>query len=193
MMFGQKLLVLTVGGVCFLAFSWGMFRHFRSVGPMPAGMRMIGAVSFVAMVVFTWSVLAAPLSSIWPAAPVLSAGALALFGWAVATTRNTEFAVAFTQVQPAALVTRGPFRYVRHPFYTSYLIFWLATGVATTSVICWIGPAILLACYIVAAQREERLISRGRFGAEYASYASRTGILLPRLIKKRQRMFGWRG
>lgn len=188
----QKLLVLAVGVACFLAFSWGMFRHFRSVGPMPVGMRLIGGGSFAAIIVFTWSVLAVPLSRVWPAAPILSAAALALFGWAVATTRNTEFAVAFTQAQPPVLVTGGPFRYVRHPFYTSYLLFWLATGFATASGICWIGPAILLGCYIIAARGEERLISRGCFGAEYASYVSRTGILLPRLIKKRQRTFSWR-
>ncbi len=191
-MLGQKLLVLAVGGACFSAFSWGMFRHFRCIGPMPVGMRLIGAVSFVSMVVFTWSVLAVPLSGIWPAAPILSAAALALFGWAVATTRYTELAVAFTPAQPPVLVTSGPFRYVRHPFYTSYLLFWLATGVATTSGICWIGPAILLGCYIIAARGEEHLISHGRLGAEYASYASRTGILLPRLMKKRQRAFSWR-
>lgn len=191
-MLGQKLLVLVPGVACFLAFSWGMFRHFRCVGPMPVGMRLIGAVSFVAMTVFTWSVLAVPLSSVWPAAPVLSVAALALFGWAVATTRDTEFAVAFAHAQPPVLVTTGPFRYVRHPFYTSYLLFWLATGVATASGISWIGPAILLGCYIIAAREEEHLISHGRLGAEYAGYASRTGILLPRLIKKRQRAFSWR-
>ncbi len=137
-MFGQKLLVLAVGVVCFFAFSWGMFKHFRSVGPMPVGMRLIGAVSFIAMVVFTWSVLAAPLSSIWLAAPVLSVGALAVFGWAVAVTRSKEFAVAFTQAEPRVLVMDGPFRYVRHPFYASYLLFWLATGIATTNGMCWI-------------------------------------------------------
>ena len=191
-MLGQKLLVLAAGAACFLAFSWGMFRHFRSVGPMPAGMRLIGAVSFVAMVVFIWSVLAAPLSSVWPAAPILSAAALALFGWAVATTRNTELAVAFTRAQPPVLVTDGPFRYVRHPFYASYLTFWLGTAIATTNGMCWIGPVILLGFYIVAAQGEERLILHGRHGSDYASYAGRTGILLPRLIKKRQRAFSWR-
>ncbi len=191
-MVGPKLLVLAVGTACFLAFSWGMFRHFRNVGPMPVGMRLIGAVSFIAMAVFTWSVLAMPLSRVWPAVPVLSSVALALFGWAVATTRNAQFAVAFTQAQPKILVTGGPFRYMRHPFYTSYLIFWVATCVATINGMGCIAPLILLVCYIIAARKEESLISHGRFGAEYASYTRRTGIVLPRLITRRQQQLGWR-
>lgn len=192
MMVDPKVLVLTAGAACFLAFGWAMFGHFRTVGPMPVGMRLIGAVSFISMAVFTWSVLATSLSNVWLAGPVLSSAALALFGWAVATTRNAQFAIAFSQAQPTVLVTGGPFRYMRHPFYTSYQIFWVGTGVATMNGIGWIGPSILLACYILAARKEESLISQGRFGAEYASYASRTGIVLPRLIKRRRQVLGWR-
>ncbi len=179
-MVGQNLLVLVPGAACFLAFSWGTLRHFRSVGPMPLGMRLIGAVSLVTMTAFAWSVLAMPLSRIWPAAPVLSIGSLALFVWTVHTTRGAGLALAFAGGQPSGLMVSGPFCYVRHPFYTSYLIFWLATCVATNSGVCWTGLLTLLVCYVTAARAEERLISRGRFAAEYAGYVAGTGMFLPR-------------
>ncbi len=174
-----RMLILTFSGLSFVTFTWAMLMHFRSVGPMPLGMRFIGAVSAVTMAAFIWSVLAMPLSKFWLAAPILSLASLTLFAWTIRTTRSAGFAVAFAEVQTSAITINGPFRYVRHPFYTSYIIFWLATGFATTSSVYWFGPTVLLACYIVAARREEQLMSRSDLGAEYARYASRTGMFLP--------------
>ena len=175
----EKLTVLAFGAACFLTFTWAMFRHFRSDGPMPFGMRLVGAVSLATMAVFIWCVCTMQPSPLWPAAPILSVASLASFVWTVRATRDTRFAVAFTATKPSALVESGPFRYVRHPFYASYIIFWLATCFATASSVCWVGPAILLACYVVAARREECLMSQSDYGAAYASYASRTGMFFP--------------
>lgn len=175
----EKLTVLAFGAACFLAFTWAMLRHFRSDGPMPFGMRVVGATSLAAMAVFIWSVCTAQLSRVWPVAPILSAVSLASFGWAVHATRNAGLAFAFAAAKPSVLVVSGPFRYVRHPFYISYLLFWFATCFATSSSICWVGPLMLLACYAAAARKEERLMARSDLGAEYASYASRTGMFFP--------------
>lgn len=175
----ERLTVLALGAACFLAFTWAMLGHFRSDGPMPFGMRVIGATSLAAMAVFTWCVCTAQLSRAWPVTPILSAVSLASFAWAVHTTRNADFAFAFAATKPSILVVSGPFHYIRHPFYTSYLIFWFATCFATTSSVCWVGPLTLLTCYVVAARREERLMADGDLGAEYASYASRTGMFFP--------------
>ena len=175
----ERLTVLAFGAMCFLAFSSAMLGHFRSDGPMPFGMRVIGATSLAAMAIFAWSVCTAQLSRVWLIAPVLSAASLAFFAWAVHATRNAGFAFAFAETRPSNLVVSGPFHYVRHPFYTSYMIFWLATCFATTSSVCWVGPLVLLGCYVVAARREERLMARSDLGAEYASYAARTGMFVP--------------
>jgi len=80
----------------------------------------------------------------WPAAVVLSMGSLALFTWSVSATFNSDFALAFAKAQPSRLMVSGPFRYVRHPFYTSYLIFWLAIFVATLSSMCTLESLVLL-------------------------------------------------
>ena len=176
----EKLTVLASSAACFLAFAWAMLRHFRSDGPMPFGMRLIGAVSLATMATFTWFVCTAQPSRLWPVAPILSAASLASFAWAVYATRTASFAVAFAATKPSVLVVSGPFRYVRHPFYTSYMIFWFATCFATTSSVCWVGPALLLACYAMAARKEECLMSRSDLGAEYAGYASRTGMFFPK-------------
>lgn len=185
---GFRLLVLLPGAACFLGFSWGTLKHFRPVGPVPRGMRFVEAVSIVMVAVFAWLVLERPLSMFWPAAPILCLVSLALFVWAVRTTRDAGFALAFTGTPPPAIVTSGPFRHVRHPFYTSYLIFWFATCIATMSRLSWAGSIILLMCYVVAARKEEQHLSRGQLAAEYARYASQTGMFLPRLLERRQNL-----
>ena len=176
----EKLTVLAFGAACFLAFAGAMLGHFRSDGPMPFGMRLIGALSLATMAAFAWSVCKGRLSQLWPVVPILSAVSLASFAWAVHATRAAGLAVAFAATKPAALVEDGPFRYVRHPFYASYLIFWFATCFATASSTYWVGPLTLLACYVVAARKEECLMAQGGLGAEYASYAARTGMFFPR-------------
>lgn len=175
----EKLIVLACGATCFLAFAWAMHGHFHLDGPVPLGMRLIGAVSLATMAVFTWSVCTAWRSRLWPVAPILSGVSLASFAWAVHATKGARLAVAFAGTKPSALMVSGPFRYVRHPFYTSYLLFWFATCFATASSACWVGPPILLACYVVAARKEEWLMMHGDLGADYASYASRTSMFLP--------------
>lgn len=184
MMLGMRLLVLLPGAACFIGFSWGTLRHFRSAGSVPLGMRLIEAISIVVMAAFAWLVLMRPLSDAWLAAPALCLGSLALFVWTVRTTRDAGFALAFSGAQPPTVLMSGPFRYVRHPFYTSYLIFWFATCIATMSSLCWIGSIVIFVCYVVAAREEERIMSQGRLAAEYARYVSRTGMFLPRLARK---------
>ena len=179
-----KLLVLLPGAACFVGLSWGTVRHFDSAGPVPHGMRLIEAVSIAMMAVFAWLVLTRSLSWLWPAAPILCLVSLALFIWTVRTTRNAGFALAFSGAQPPTVLMSGPFRYVRHPFYTSYLLFWFATCTATMGSLPWIGLLILLVCYATAAREEERIMSRGRLAAEYGRYASQTGMFLPRFNKK---------
>ena len=183
-MLGLKLLVLLPGAVCFAGFSWGTVRHFRSVGPVPHGMRLIEAVSIAMMAVFAWLILMRSLSWLWPATPALCLVSLALFTWTVRTTRNADFALAFSGAQPSTVLMSGPFRYVRHPFYTSYLIFWFATCTATMGSLSWVGLLILLVCYAMAAREEERIMFRGRLSSKYAAYASQTGMFLPRINKK---------
>jgi len=180
---GQAL-VLAPSLACFLAFSWGTLRHFRSAGPMPPGMRLIGAVSLVTMTAFAWSVLAEPLPGTWPLAVVLATGSLALFVWTVRATRDAGLALAFAGAQPSELVVVGPFRYLRHPFYTSYLLFWLATFIATLSNICALGLFVLLVCYVTAAREEEYSISRSRLAIQYVQYASGAGMFLPKLKRR---------
>jgi protein-S-isoprenylcysteine O-methyltransferase Ste14 len=80
---------------------------------------------------------------------------------------------------PPQLVTGGLYRYVRHPIYTTSLIFiWLLP------VLTWnlLGLIIGFTLYfLIGAKFEERKLLR-EFGDAYAEYRNRTPMLVPGLV-----------
>ncbi len=104
--------------------------------------------------------------------------AIVLFGWAVLATRQNRPALAFAGDRPDHLFRSGPYAYIRHPFYTSYLLFWLGCAVATSSLILMILFLALTAIYTVAAVGEERDFSRSAIHEEYEAFRRDDGILL---------------
>lgn len=82
---------------------------------------------------------------------------------------------------PSEIVIRGPYRYVRHPFYTGFLLALLAAFLA------WPQPLTLLlllygfAALAITAAREERRLSQSELGEAYRRYAHGTGRFLPRI------------
>lgn len=79
------------------------------------------------------------------------------------------------------LVTRGPFRWVRHPVYAGNIMVGLGMSLAFLSLPCLL---LTIIASIVALRRtaieEEMLSSPLAFGTEYERYRSRTGRFLPR-------------
>ena len=79
------------------------------------------------------------------------------------------------------LVTTGPYRWVRHPFYVSFLL-----GIVANSLVManWFlfacGVTVFLLFAIRSRIEEENLLAR--FGDDYRRYRERTGAFLPRLL-----------
>lgn len=175
----SSLLVLT-GLVCFVAFSWGLRGHFRSTGPMAPGMKLTSALSLIGFIWFVVRVFRQGESLAWPLAMVCFIASFWVFAWAVRTTRRARPALAFDDVKPDSLFREGPYRHVRHPFYLSYLIFWVGTAVSTAGLLPWAVPFIMLAAYRRAALQEERNFETSPLAEPYAQYRARAGMFLPR-------------
>ena len=79
---------------------------------------------------------------------------------------------------PTALITTGPFAFVRHPFYLAYSLAWMAAPVATHGPMITLFGVAAVATYIVAARREERQLE-AHFGDAYRAYRLKAGLLLP--------------
>jgi protein-S-isoprenylcysteine O-methyltransferase Ste14 len=168
-----------LGLICFAAFSWGVKGHFRQTGAMPAGMKLTSALSLLGFAWFLYHLTAGAAAG-WPVALILFAGALAVFTWAIKATRKTPPTLAFDTDQPSFLLHQGPYRYVRHPFYLAYIMFWIATALAAHTLLAWAAPAIMTSLYIHAATREERKFAMSELSAAYATYRTQAGMFLPR-------------
>jgi protein-S-isoprenylcysteine O-methyltransferase Ste14 len=80
-----------------------------------------------------------------------------------------------------ALVTRGPYRFVRHPIYSGYLALLLGSGLGMLNVWLLLLWPISLLGILVQAGAEERLLE-SKFGEVYRRYTARTGQLMPRTL-----------
>jgi protein-S-isoprenylcysteine O-methyltransferase Ste14 len=114
------------------------------------------------------------------AGAILAACSCALIGFTLGTHRVPLARWHQENDAPKGIVTYGAYKYIRHPFYASFLI--CLTG-ATLAVP---HPATL-ACLIYGiailnhtASREERRLAGSTFGGDYAAYMARTGRFIPR-------------
>ena len=82
-----------------------------------------------------------------------------------------------------ALVRTGPYRWVRHPFYSSIALVFLANSLAAANWFLFLAGSLALTLLVIRTRREEaNLIAR--FGQEYVEYMSRTGRFVPRFGRR---------
>jgi protein-S-isoprenylcysteine O-methyltransferase Ste14 len=107
------------------------------------------------------------------------------FCWWVLRSLGNNFADAFAAVFRQRLVTRGPYRYVRHPLYALECVFLLTISLATANwvLLGFACSGIPIICLVVIPHEEQFL--QERFGKAYIEYRKRTGVLLPRLLIQR--------
>lgn len=111
---------------------------------------------------------------------ILFFGAHALFWCSYMTCYQENFDFAFSSRPPKILVTSGTFRFIRHPFYSSYILGWLGTAVVVNSTIIFIIAVIMFCIYWIAARKEENIILTSAFRSEYNIYCGNTGMFIPK-------------
>ena len=156
-------------------------------GTTPRGMKFILAISVLAGTAFVYEAWFGILP--WPALVAglgLQLTGIVLFCCTVAATRNCRLTAAFEIDEPKFLLRTGPYGFVRHPFYTSYQLFWFGCAAATLSPVCTVFSLVLAFTYVVAARKEERKFEHSTLSAEYAFYTCQAGIFWPRLSTKRK-------
>lgn len=106
-----------------------------------------------------------------------------LFKWALRSINNKNLGLAFSGIVPGEVVQHGPYRFVRHPLYTAYSIFWASCAVLSASPIVAVLAALIFLFYILAARSEERDLMGSGLAPTYGSYRQRTGLMTPRLFR----------
>ncbi len=125
-----------------------------------------------------WGELAAPLPALRLAGVAIALSGVGMMLGAVATLGRFLVPQAVT-LADHALVTAGPYRFVRHPAYAGDLALWLGAALATANVLL----IVLWPLYVLGAQAEamvEDELLDAHFGQAYRAWAARTGRLVPR-------------
>ncbi len=76
------------------------------------------------------------------------------------------------------LITKGPFRFIRHPQYLSQILMDLGAGFATLSYLVIPLAVIEIPILIMRALLEEKLLNKN-FKEEFLNYKSKSGFMLP--------------
>ncbi|MCC6915421.1 MAG: isoprenylcysteine carboxylmethyltransferase family protein [Rhodospirillaceae bacterium] len=178
----MKFLALVLAIICFVSFGWAIKSLFQRQSAVPIPMRwlnILGISFFVLHLIAIWLSATYNVGSVIGIA--LYSAAFMLFWWSVPYARREGLAIAFSQSQSRSILKSGPYKFIRHPFYLSYLMFWIAGVFVSQNVVLLISVVVMGAFYISALKSEEAELLKSRLGYEYAEYRERTGALWPRL------------
>lgn len=149
-----------------------------------ATLRPVGLTCLLALITY----LVNPAWMAWSAMPVPAwarltgvavwAIASALLAWTLRSLGpNLTDTVVTRKVH--ALVTTGPYRWVRHPFYDSvYLLLVASALIAANWLVLLSGTLVFVLLAVRTATEERNLLAR--FGESYRQYRQATGRFLPR-------------
>ncbi len=150
-----------------------------------AGRLLLGVPLFLSVLLWivqprwmAWSAWPLPVALRW--AGVLLGLAVLPVVWRVFVALGSNVSETVLTKREHALVTTGPYAYVRHPLYACGIGMFLAMGLMAANLfILFMAASALAAILAVVIPREEaHLIDR--FGDAYIDYRRRTGRLLPR-------------
>jgi protein-S-isoprenylcysteine O-methyltransferase Ste14 len=152
---------------------------------MLATLRPMGAVLFAGIVAYlidpawmTWSSIPLPRWLRWTGVGLCIVGG-ALLIWSFRRLGKNLTDTVVTR-QQHTLVTAGPYRWVRHPFYDSVALFMLGTSLIAQNWFLLAAAIAVFTLLVVRTRREEeRLLLR--FGDGYRAYMNTTGRFLPRI------------
>lgn len=111
---------------------------------------------------------------------VLYSLAVAVLLSAIESAKRTRLQRAFVdEPLPDRLITDGPYRWVRHPFYVGYILGAVAAPVAVAGTGLTLIAVLMIGLTIAAALREERAWLRSPRGQAYRTYRAKTGMFVP--------------
>lgn len=174
------------GLLYFLSISLATRQHFRS-DRYPPGMYVISTLSLVGIFTFLIRAFWQQLSFV-PLTVSMILCAFGLFVWSIRHSRDHQLSLALdTDMQSSQIIRTGPWKYMRHPFYASYLIFWLACALGAQHVVSTIVFLCLTAIYVYSALKEEGALSTGPLRKDYREYQRDVGFLFPKLALRSHR------
>jgi protein-S-isoprenylcysteine O-methyltransferase Ste14 len=144
----------------------------------PAGIaHMLGALTYMVNPSrMAWSSLPLPIWLRWVGVAIGATAGCLLVWTLLSLGKNLTDTVVTRKAH--TLVTVGPYRWVRHPFYDAVALSLLANSLAAANWFLLATGALLVGLIVVRTRTEEQHLL-ARFGDAYRAYVERTGRFLP--------------
>jgi protein-S-isoprenylcysteine O-methyltransferase Ste14 len=127
---------------------------------------------------FQWATMPLPMWLRWTGV-VTGALCSLLMYWTLSSLGKNLTDTVVTRVE-ANLVTHGPYRWVRHPFYVTAALLMASVTVLTANWFIGISSVAVLALLAIRTPKEEQKLIE-RFGQQYRDYMATTGRFVPRI------------
>ena len=88
--------------------------------------------------------------------------------WARATIRGLKFHIIFSDRVPEVLCADGPYRYIRHPVYASYIVAFVALPVMRPTLLAAGMTLVSAVFFVYGSIRDERAMKDCPLAADYA-------------------------
>lgn len=148
-------------------------------------LRLVGLALFVVTLAYLiapqsvqWSAFTIPRTIRWTGAATGTLSSVLMF-WTLNSLGKNLTDTVVTRAN-ATLVTDGPYRWVRHPFYVTTALVMFSVTLLTANWLIGIGCFVVLAMLAFRTPKEEQKLVE-RFGQQYLDYMSKTGRYFPRL------------
>lgn len=84
---------------------------------------------------------------------------------------------------PRQIVTFGPYRFVRHPFYVSFILLTIGAALIARDPVTLAAFPLALLILDWTVRNEEKKLLASPLGDEYGAYRDRTGRFFPRIVR----------
>ena len=171
--------ILTISStIPFLLFASAGVWHFG--GGHKSGTGLVSIASLFGLVSILYTIWTNNVNYLWPFPGIaLQELSLFLFGWCIGASGKRNLGLALNKNSSKKLITDGPYALVRHPFYTSYIIFWIGSVAVASSIFTICSAIILIAIYIYISRREDKLLAHV-FEDEFPKWYKNTGAFFPK-------------
>jgi len=149
------------------------------------GLRLVGLAGMVGLIAYlidpaymAWAAVPLPVWLRWAGVGLaLIAGSLLV--WMFRTLgRNLTDTVVTRKYH--TLVTTGPYRWVRHPLYSSAALAIIGNSFIAANWFIFVAGCLALLMLVIRTRKEEQNLI-AKFGDDYRNYMQRTGRFVPRL------------
>ena len=149
------------------------------------GLRLVGLAGMAGLIAYlidpacmAWAAVPLPVWLRWTGVGLaLIAGSLLVWMFRTLGRNLTDTVVTRKQ---HTLVTNGPYRWVRHPLYSSAALAIIGNSLIAANWFIFVAGCLVLLMLVIRTRKEEQNLI-AKFGDDYRNYMQRTGRFVPRL------------